>query len=710
MPTAPRRSHWSSRPIPAPGPMGWNARLACPALWLVIALLAETRAHADDDPMLELMFPASGAAVVDSASRREQSAAEAPAIVTVLTRQDIRELGLRTLYDALRLVPGFADVQDIDDFVVGSRGIVSDNNYNFVVLINGHNVTGTFNLGINPNHLFPMTLENVTRIEVLRGPGSVLWGAGALLGVINIVTEDGTTFDGAQVGGGYGNRETVRAHAKAGVVLGEGESVYASGKFYQSNGTEAGMRHFVSRGAQTGADSDGDGVLDIPYRPRSDRYETGPSYEVFGEYQASGFDLTLRALDSDGADKPNFAGDTTRMLSNYVQLGYTFDPTDTVRIRAAASGDVWKQRVIFRDVGATTDFEERWVGGTILADAHPHQDHRFTLGVDAKQTWYEDYSHQPTRTGRRVEESAPSEVSPFAQYEWATTDWLTLTGALRYSYFDIFDDQLEPKVAVRLHPTAALNLKYIYQTGFLRPSGFQYGALVLARPGQTPEDVAALERAQRGVANEEMRSHELQLAYEPSRQFGTSITGFFSQLDDLIIFNSNNASPTFRTFVNYGSVESFGVEWEGHAAVGNFRQEANVSLARAFLEDSRFGPLTTADQGGQLLNYPQIRANLISRFRITEDVSLATIVRISAAAEYFPSTLDRRARDAQSAPTAALLDLNLAWSNFLVPRLELGLTVFNAFDTAVRQPLAANEGSATPERFTVYGSLAYKFL
>lgn len=427
-------------------------------------MLVEERARAADDPVMELMFPASGAAVVDSASRREQSAAEAPAIVTVLTKQDIRELGLRTLYDALRLVPGFADVQDIDDFVVGSRGIVSDNNYNFVVLINGHNVTGTFNLGINPNHLFPMTLENVTRIEVLRGPGSVLWGAGALLGVVNIVTEDGTTFDGAQVGGGYGNRETVRAHAKGGVVLGEGESVYASGKFYQSNGTEAGMRHFVSRGAQAGADSDGDGVIDIPYRPRSDRYETGPSYEVFGEYQASGFDLTLRALDSDGADKPNFAGDTTRMLSNYVLLGYTFDPTDTLRIRAAASGDVWKQRVLFRDAAATTDFEERWVGGTLLADAHPHQDHRLTVGVDAKQTWYEDYSHQPTRTGRRVEESAPSEVSPFAQYEWATTDWLTLTGALRYSYFDIFDDQLEPKVAVRLHPTAALNLKYIYQT------------------------------------------------------------------------------------------------------------------------------------------------------------------------------------------------------------------------------------------------------
>ncbi len=682
-------------------PWGWTLA------WLILA--STTRASAaDDSALIDLMFPASGFAPVDSASRREQSAAAAPAIVTVITKQDIRELGLRTVYDALRIVPGFTNVQDIDDSAIGSRGIVGDNNYNFVMLINGHNVTSTFNLGINPNHLFPMTLENVSRIEVLRGPGSVLWGAGALLGVINIVTEDGGTSDGSEIGVGLGNRDTVRAHANAGRVLDDGERIFVSGKYYRSNGTEAGIRHFVSRGTQAGADSDGDGIIDIPYRPRSDRYEAGPSYEVFGNYQASGFDLTLRALELSGADRFNFVGDTARTFSDYVQLGYTLDATETVRVRAAAFGDLWKHRVVFRDAGAITDFEERWFGGSLLVDAHPHPDHRLTFGIDAKKTLYEDYSHQPTRTGRRVVESEPAEASPFCQHEWAAASWLTLTGALRYSASDIFEDELAPKLALRIHPNEELNLKYIYQTGFLRPSGFQHGALVIARPGQTLADIEALERAQRLLDNEEIRSHELQLAWEPSPRFGTSITGFASYLDDLIIFNSNGASQTFRTFVNFGDVESFGVEWEGHAAFGRFRQEANVSFARAFLEDSRYGALTTAAADGQLLNYPELRANLISRLTLADGVSLATIVRISAAAHYFPTTLDRRARTDEEAATSALLDVHLQWADLLTPGLDVGLTVFNVFDSAVREPLAANEGSATPERFTVFGALAYR--
>jgi outer membrane receptor for ferrienterochelin and colicins len=133
--------------------------------------------------------------VVVTPTKQEQSPEEAPATVAVITCDDIRRMGYRTVAEALASVPGLAIIDDHTYQHVGVRGFYADfgtPNDHVKIMINGQPASFRPNAGgFLGSELIP--IEAVQRIEVLRGPGSALYGANAFLGVINIIT-----FDGAQ--------------------------------------------------------------------------------------------------------------------------------------------------------------------------------------------------------------------------------------------------------------------------------------------------------------------------------------------------------------------------------------------------------------------------------------------------------------------------------------------------------------------------------
>ncbi len=128
--------------------------------------------------------------VVYGAAKHEQKISEAPSAVTVLTEEDIRAIGAESIPELLRYVPGM-DVEIINAsfYTVGARGFTTEANNLLLVLIDGMEVN--IELFGEPFWLaLPVTIQDIKRIEVIRGPGSALYGANAFAGVVNIITKD----------------------------------------------------------------------------------------------------------------------------------------------------------------------------------------------------------------------------------------------------------------------------------------------------------------------------------------------------------------------------------------------------------------------------------------------------------------------------------------------------------------------------------------
>jgi len=126
------------------------------------------------------------------ASNVISDARKQPVSVTAITQDQIRLSGARTLSELLTIyVPGYFLVEDQDDTIAGFRGLVPDNNSKVMLLINGQNINTEWFWGPSDAILNGMDMKYIDRIEVIRGPGSVTQGSGALLGVVNIVTKKG---------------------------------------------------------------------------------------------------------------------------------------------------------------------------------------------------------------------------------------------------------------------------------------------------------------------------------------------------------------------------------------------------------------------------------------------------------------------------------------------------------------------------------------
>lgn len=172
-------------------------RFPCANIAHVLMLTASVSAWADDDSIFFADLP-----VVASVSRLPQRLADAPASVTVIDRAMIRASGVRALSDIFRLVPGFQTFAQSDaKSRVSYHGVTDDNDYSprVQVLVDGRSLhSPLFRGGVNWG-LLPVALEDIERIEVLRGSNSVSYGTNAFLGVVNIITVDPSVVRGVSV-------------------------------------------------------------------------------------------------------------------------------------------------------------------------------------------------------------------------------------------------------------------------------------------------------------------------------------------------------------------------------------------------------------------------------------------------------------------------------------------------------------------------------
>jgi iron complex outermembrane receptor protein len=185
-------------------------------LSLIGSGLALPAQPSSSNPLKHLSLEQLGNIEVTTVSKEPDEVWHTPAAIYVITAEEIRRSGYLTLPEILRLAPG-VEVQQIDSnkWAVGIRGFDSRLSKNVLVLIDGRSVYTPLFRGVYWE-MQDVFIEDIDRIEVIRGPGGTIWGSNAVNGVINIITENAKDTQGILVSAGGGNVEQGFVNARYG--------------------------------------------------------------------------------------------------------------------------------------------------------------------------------------------------------------------------------------------------------------------------------------------------------------------------------------------------------------------------------------------------------------------------------------------------------------------------------------------------------------
>ncbi|MCG8698704.1 MAG: TonB-dependent receptor, partial [Bacteroidales bacterium] len=193
----------------------------------------------DSDDLAEMSLEDLLDMEIVSVSKKAEKISDAPSNISVVTAQNIKEWGCRDLKDVIRRITGYNVIADRDEWVFASRGNVGDNNQKYLVLIDGHRMNSIENFGPGNIIEIPNNLSNIKRIEIIRGPGSAVWGADALAGVINILTknlDDMEHYSNASLT--YGTDNYMLGDFQIGTKVSDKAEILLMGAFSKQDGKE----------------------------------------------------------------------------------------------------------------------------------------------------------------------------------------------------------------------------------------------------------------------------------------------------------------------------------------------------------------------------------------------------------------------------------------------------------------------------------------
>jgi outer membrane receptor for ferrienterochelin and colicins len=487
--------------------------------------------------------------VVSTASKFPQSIREAPASITVVTAEEIRRFGYRTLAEALKSVRGFYTTYDRNYTYVGMRGFARPGDYNtrILLLVDGHKLNdGIYDMAPVGTD-FPIDIELIDRIEVIRGPGSSLYGTNAVFGVINVVTKSGSGRKGARAEVLGGSLGTGGIAASYGQSLGSGLEVLVSGSGYRSTGQS--RIHYPEfdtdqgPGIAVGLDRDevsrafasasfGHFSVRAGAVHRHKHVPTASFGVVFGDNREATTDD--RAFLSALYDGPLGGGwlASARLAYDYYgyQGAYPFD--------YGADG-----------VAVYEDFAQaQALTGEITARRRVGRRQLLTVGAEVRRNLR---SEQIARDlyGDAVHVSAPgTTMGIYVQDEVRLAPWLLLSGGMRVDRFASDGVRATPRAAAVFLPGSRTAIKLLHGSAFRAPNAYERFYY------HQNDDVA------RVLEPEQIRSSEFVWEQTLSKYLRTTATAFVYDVDRIIEQRATGEGDVF--FANAGATRGRGVEAE----------------------------------------------------------------------------------------------------------------------------------------------------
>ena len=176
---------------------------------------------------------------VTSASKKPQSIGKAATAIHVISSEEIRRSGATSIPEVLRLAPGFfVGRVDSRNHAVAGRGFANVTTNKLLVLVDGRSVYSPTFSGVFWD-VQDIMLEDVERIEVIRGPGATLWGSNAVNGVINVITKSAIDTQGTLVTAGAGTVERGFFSTRYGFPIGDKVNARIYGKYTDHDNLDA---------------------------------------------------------------------------------------------------------------------------------------------------------------------------------------------------------------------------------------------------------------------------------------------------------------------------------------------------------------------------------------------------------------------------------------------------------------------------------------
>ncbi len=614
------------------------------------------------------------------ASKYEQKQQQVAAAVSIITRKDIRTYGWRTLNEALASLPGIHATYDYQYEYLGTRGLGLPGDFNTRVLItiNGNRINNaTYDQGPTGRD-FPLDIDLIERIEFIPGPGSAVYGQNAMLGVVNIVTRNGSDVKGVELSASYQTAETMPQER---VTLGK--------KF--DNGTDAliSFSGLQSRGANRLFDFGDSGVFGVAHRLDGENVKQLFARATHGPFAFDFIYGNRRKDDPTGMffSDPLVAGQFQRDQSLNTQIQYNdnfLNNTLNVLGRLFLGQYRYDNPLIYSGEKNLFTGPSDWHGAELRFLSTALTDHKLMLGVEyqnntrIKQT-FQNFANPIDDIALR---DSVVRVGVYVQDEWRITETLSATVGLRYDHNDWIGSRLSPRGALIWQATPKTTFKALYGRAHRSPNSYERnyndGVSQVANPG---------------LHSEAVDTAELVADYQPLPNMNLRATVYAWDMYNLITLGTDPVSGFSQYQQQSGKVRARGGE---------------LSLDKTWDWGARFrgsfGVQNAEQQHAQLPNAPYY----LGKLNFSIPIPLITGLRAGYELQYYGK---RKTLDGTSTGSYVLSNLNLVTDVQWVKGLEASLSFYNLFNEHYQHPAADTnwQNSLMQPGRTVRLRLDYRF-
>jgi iron complex outermembrane receptor protein len=601
---------------------------------------------------------------VEAASKYKQKVTEAPASITIIGSDEVKKYGYRTLAEILRSAPGLYVSYDRNYSFLGIRGFnLGDNNNRVLLLVDGHRLNNSLSDSAFIGTEFLLDVELIERVEIIRGPGSSLYGNNAFFGVINVITRRGRDMQGygAEVSGEVASFDTYKGRATYGNRFTNGVELLVSGTIYDSQGHE----DLFYKEFNDPAHNNG-----IARHADADNFKSFFGSISFHDFSLEGA-FNTRDKNNPTAQKVlGFGFNDPRLRTtddrSFVNLKYTHEFPEVVDVTAQVYYDRHEFRAgyPFSGILFTDEQASEWWGTEVQLTKHLWDRHTLTLGGEYRDDFRQEEGFTSSVPGSGGTETVTNRQNYgiYLEGDLAVLTNLHLNAGFRYDQYGDFDPTFNPRIALIYNPFSQSVFKFLYGTAFRAPNFFEL------RHSPPPAPVF-------NIKPETITSYELVYEQGIGNHLRSSIAGFYNQIDDLIRFNSAE-----QHYENLSGAEAKGVEMSLDGLWANGLR-GRISYTYQKTENS--------GTGQQLTDSPRHlgKANVIAPLLKDKIFASLEFQYVSKRTTAHLGT-DVGGEDA---PGYGVLNFTL-FSQNLVKGLELSASIYNLLDRKYSDPATQNQG------------------